>query len=293
MRNNTTVTRVYKPDIQIFKFRFSITVLIQYLLLVLVTLIVVVPLMTLVLASFKTPAEISQGQPFGLPRSLYVDNFILAFKQAKMPMAFKNSFLLASLSVVFNIVIGSMTAYTLVRYEFKLKKTVMGLFMFAMILPFYTTEIARFNIIKGLGLYNSIFAPLIIYVGTDMMQIFIYAQHVEKIPYSIEESAMMEGASHFHIFTRLIFPLLLPASATLGVIKFVEIINDMYIPYLYMPSSRLKTLSTSLMQFAGQRNMDWGKLCAAIILVMIPTILVYAVFQKFIIQGITQGAVKE
>lgn len=267
--------------------------LIMYLLLLLIAFAVIMPLITLVFAAFKTPLEISQGNPLSLPKTFYLENFYKAFKQAKMATAFKNSMILSLTAVVLNIVLGTMTSYVIIRHDFKAKKLIMAMFLFAMVLPFYTTEIARFNIIKGLGLYNTLLAPLIIYIGTDMMQIYIYAQYIEKIPYSLEEAAMIEGASFFQIFTRVVFPLLLPASATLGIIKFVEVINDMYIPYLYMPSNKLKTLSTSLMMFAGQRNMDWGKLSSAIILVMIPTLVVFIIFQKAIIDGITQGAVKE
>lgn len=267
--------------------------MLMYLLLLIITFTVLMPLFTLVLASFKTPMEIAQGSPFDLPQRLNLKNYFNAFRQAKMATAFKNSMILSLTSVALNIILGTMTSYVLIRHDFKMKKFIMAMFMFAMVLPFYTTEIARFNIIKGLGLYNTLLAPLIIYIGTDMMQIYIYAQYIEKIPYSLEEAAMLEGASFLQIFTKVIFPLLLPASATLGIIKFVEVINDMYIPYLYMPSSKLKTLSTSLMMFAGQRNMDWGKLSSAIILVMIPTMAVFIIFQKAIIEGITQGAVKE
>ncbi|MEG0692786.1 MAG: carbohydrate ABC transporter permease [Oscillospiraceae bacterium] len=264
-----------------------------YLILILITLIVFIPLSTLVLAAFKSPTEISQWQPFALPKGLNLENFMTAFSEGKMGLAFKNSMILSISTVLLNILLGTMTSYILVRHNFKGKTLVMLMFMFAMVLPFYTTEIARFSIIQKMGLYNSMLAPLIIYIGTDMMQIYIYAQYIEKIPYALEEAAMMEGASSFAIFRKVIFPLLLPASATLGIIKFVEVINDMYIPYLYMPSSKLKTLSTALMMFAGQRNMNWGKLSAAIIIVMIPTLLIYIVFQKAIIGGISQGAVKE
>jgi len=104
---------------------------------------------------------------------------------------------------------------------------------------------------------------------------------------------MIDGASFVQIFWKIVFPMLLPASSTLGIIKFVEVINDMYIPYLYMPSSRLTTLSTALMKFAGQRNMDWGKLSAAILFVLLPTMVIYLIFQRTIMDGMTCGAVKE
>lgn len=273
--------------------RRKISHILMYLMMFLVAFIVLAPLAMLLLASFKTPMEIALGNPFDLPEALRADNFVKVFYQAKMGTALKNSMILSLLSVGFNILLGTMTAYVLIRYEFKLKKIIMGMFLFAMVLPFYTTEIARFQIINKMGLYNTLLAPLIIYIGTDMMQIYIYAQYIEKIPFSLEEAAMIDGASFVQIFRKVIFPLLLPASSTLGIIKFVEVINDMYIPYLYMPSSRLSTLSTALMKFAGQRNMDWGKLSAAILFVLLPTMVIYLIFQRTIMDGMTCGAVKE
>ncbi len=104
---------------------------------------------------------------------------------------------------------------------------------------------------------------------------------------------LLDGCSYFGIFFRIIFPLLLPATATLGIIKAVDIMNDMYIPYLYMPSSKLRTMTTTLMDFSSSRAGSWEILSAAIIVVLIPTVFIYIVFQKFIFAGIVAGAVKE
>ncbi|GJM78089.1 hypothetical protein HMSSN139_05850 [Paenibacillus sp. HMSSN-139] len=103
---------------------------------------------------------------------------------------------------------------------------------------------------------------------------------------------MIDGASYVTIYRKIIFPLLLPASATLAIIKAVDIMNDMYIPYLYMPSKELHTLSTALMTFVGQRSSDFGQLSAAIVIVLVPTILIYLLMQKYIFAGIAEGAIK-
>jgi raffinose/stachyose/melibiose transport system permease protein len=126
-----------------------------------------------------------------------------------------------------------------------------------------------------------------------MMQIYIYLQFMNKIPISLDESAMIDGCSYFTICWRIIFPLVLPATATLAILKMVDVINDMYIPYLYMPSPKLHTLTTALMFFSGERNTFWNYLSSGIIIVVLPTFLLYIMFQKFIFKGITAGAVKE
>ena len=104
---------------------------------------------------------------------------------------------------------------------------------------------------------------------------------------------MIEGASYLTIFFKIILPLIRPAIATLAIIKFVDITNDMYIPYLYIPSDKFRTLSTALMTYSGDRSVDWASLSACIIWVMIPTLTAYLFFQKYILAGITAGSVKE
>jgi multiple sugar transport system permease protein len=157
-------------------------------------------------------------------------------------------------------------------------------------IPGFVTEIARFGIITKLGLYDTLMAPLIIYAGTDIMQLYIYKQFIDKIPRALDESARIDGCSYFTIYWKIIFPVILPATATLGILKAITIFNDMYIPYLYMPTK--KTVTTMLMQFAG-RGGDWASLSAAVIITMVPSLLIFIFLKKYIFDGIVAGAVKE
>lgn len=161
-----------------------------------------------------------------------------------------------------------------------------------MIVPSFVTEIARFGIINKLGLYNTIWAPIVIYVGTDLLQIYIYMQFINAIPKALDESARMDGCSLFGIYFRIILPNIIPAMATLAILKTVDIMNDMYVPYLYMPSLKLRTLTTSLMSFADARTGSVVQLSAGCIIVMFPTFLLYLFFSKYIFKGIVAGAVK-
>lgn len=257
-----------------------------------ITFIVLFPVTVVVFASFKSNQDLIATSALSIPTEWILDNFKMALERGNMIVGFKNTFILVVVSVVFNTILGSMTAYVLHRFNFTLKKTIFLLFTVAMVVPFYTTEIARFHIIKALGFYDSLLAPIIIYAGTDLLQIFIFLQFIEKISVQLDESAMMDGASYFKIYSFIIFPLLIPASATLGIIKMVDIMNDMYIPYLYMPSKELNTLSTSLMTFVGERGTNWNELSAAILIVLVPTICIYLFVQRFIFSGLSEGAIK-
>lgn len=272
---------------------FSVRRLMIYLVLICCSLLVIIPLMITLFAAFKTPAQIGSSFPLAPPETLYLDNLKTAFIDGKIPLGFKNSITLVLISLVINTVIGTTTAYAVGRFNFGFKKIILAIFMLGMMLPGNLTEVPRFIILNRLGTYNTIWAPTIIYAATDLIQLYIYLQFLENIPESLDESAMIDGCTYFGIFGRIILPLMVPAIATLAIIKTVWVINDMFVPYLYMPSQKLRTLTTTLMDFSSSRFGSWNNLSAAILIVILPTILLYIFFQKYIFAGIVAGAVKE
>jgi raffinose/stachyose/melibiose transport system permease protein len=124
------------------------------------------------------------------------------------------------------------------------------------------------------------------------VQIYIYLQFIRNIPYDLDENAMMEGASLVKIYRTVIFPLLAPATATIIILKTIGVYNDMYTPYLYMPKESLVTLSTSLMRNVGVNSANWTFMCAGIVIILIPTMVMYLFLQRYIFAGVTNGAVK-
>lgn len=264
-----------------------------YTTLVFICVIIFIPLLITFFASFKTSTQIGMEFALKLPESWNLDNYKVVIEKGKFLKGFGNSLLLVSFSVIINALLGTMTAYAINRFEFRSKKIILALFVAGMIMPGMITEIARFTIIKNIGLYNTIWAPIVIYAATNLVQLYIYTQFIRNIPKELDESALIDGSTYFGVFIRMIFPLLLPATATLAIIKAVDVMNDMYVPYLYMPSSSLRTLTTTLMYFSSSKFGSWDYLSAAIILVMLPTILIYLLFQKYIFKGIVAGAVKE
>lgn len=259
---------------------------------IIVTLIVLLPLLLVVLSSFKTPEQIAMGNHLSLPAPFTLENYTEVFVKGNILTGLKNSVLLVIGTVIVNVLLSSMVAYSLSRFEFTLKKVYFLLFSLAMLVPSFIAEITRFGIIGKIGLYDTLFAPMIIYISTDILQIYVYKQFIDQIPYSLDESARIDGCSYFTIYWKIIFPLILPATATLIILKSVDILNDMYTPYLYMPSAENATLTTMLMNYV-RRSGSWAKLSAAIVLVMLPTIIMYLIFKKKILSGIVAGAVKE
>lgn len=258
-------------------------------------LVVLAPILLTLFAAFKTKADMVNTSPLLLPPigRVTLQNFQKVLGDKYLIIGFKNTGIILAVSILFNVFFGTITAFILERFEFKLKKVIMSLFFLGMLIPSFVTEIARFKIINGIGLYNTLGAPIVIYVASDLMQLYIYRQFISTLPVSLDESALLDGCSYFGLFTKIIFPLLAPATATVVIIKAITIINDMYIPYLYMPKNKLRTLTTFLMNYANAQQGSWQMLAAGIIIIMLPTILIYVFFQKYILAGIAAGAVKE
>lgn len=265
---------------------------VKYASLLLASAIVLFPPYIVLVGAFKTKEEYNADR-FGLPHSFFhFDNFVDVFASSKLLLGFWNIFLILAMSLALNIVLGTMTAYALGRFEFRLKKTIMGAYMIAAVIPMVTTQVATFGIIKSLGLFNSLFAPVLLYMGADVLSIVIYLQFIRSIPYELDESAMLEGASLFTIYRRILFPLLTPATTTVVILKTINIYNDIYIPFLYMPSQDLRVVSTAIYAFVGPNAASWETISAAILVIFIPTVVLFLFLQRYIFSGVTNGAVK-
>ena len=268
---------------------------VKYLVSAVIIAVVIGPLLVTLFTSVKTQVQLGNTSAI-LPPALGEwtwENYAEVLGAKLLPDAFKNTGIILVISIFFNVLFGSVTAYCLQRFEFRFKKLIMGCFYLGMMVPTFVVEIARFKVIQSIGLYNTLGAPIIIYVASDLMQLYLYMQFVSKIPKALDESALIDGCGYFRIFYRIIFPLLMPATATVIIIKIVNIVNDMYVPYLYMPKTKLKTLTTFLMNYAGAQQSSWPTLAAAIVVVLIPTVVLYLIFHKQITEGLSAGATKE
>lgn len=254
---------------------------------------IVFPLVILAFNAFKTKEEMGALSVFDPPGSfLNFENFRVVIERGDLGLAFGNTLIIIAIAIIGNVILGTMVAYVLGRFKFRMSKAVMGAYLLSNIVPVVTTQVATFTVIHQLGLYNSIWAPIVLYLGADVLQIFIYLQFIRNIPEELDEAAMIEGASLFRIYRTIIFPLLTPATVTLVIIKTIRIYNDMFTPFLYMPSERLSVVSTSLMRFSAERSTEWELMSAAVFMVMVPIVILYLVFQKYVFAGIVSGAVK-
>ncbi|WP_309244712.1 carbohydrate ABC transporter permease [Cohnella silvisoli] len=273
--------------------RFRPLELLKHAFLWLAVAAIIFPPYILVMNAFKSKLEFTQTSVFKLPASfLNFDNFVSVMQKAHLDRAYLNTLTIIVIAVIGNVLLGTMVAYILGRFDFALKKAVMGAYIALSFVPTITTQVATFTVVHNLHLYNTIWASIVLHFGTNVLQIFIYLQFIRNIPRELDEAAMMEGASLFRIYRTIIFPLLAPATATIAIIKTIDIYNDMFIPYLYMPSRSLTVVSTSLMNFSSERSTEWEMMSAAILMIMVPIVVLYLFFQKYVFAGIVSGAVK-
>ncbi|MEN6313038.1 MAG: carbohydrate ABC transporter permease [Clostridiaceae bacterium] len=267
---------------------------VKYMLLSIMAVAIILPIYLIVITAFKDGAEMSNSPIIALPGNLLnFDNFRRIISQGTIFRGYYNIAIILAVSLFGNILIGTTAAYALGRFEFKLKKIIMLLYTVSIIIPGTTTQVAIFGIIKNLHLVNTHFSVILLYLGTDIIQLYLYLQFIRSIPYALDESALIEGASYFKIYRLIILPMMVPAIVTVIILKTVSIYNDVYLPYLYMPAPGLAVVSTALMQFTSGYGSDYKLVSAATIFVILPTIVLYLFLQKYIFSGITNGAIKE
>ncbi|MEU1054410.1 carbohydrate ABC transporter permease [Streptomyces sp. NPDC005876] len=289
-----TLTAPTRRALEPARRRPRVSTALTYLSLVVASLVVLLPLAVVFLTSLKSYAEISDGQgALALPDDwLNFSNYATAFTDGHMMTAFGNTAFILLFSITGTVIIGSMTAYAIDRFDFRFKKLVMALFLIATLVPAVTTQVATFQVVNSFGLFNTRWAPILLYMGTDIVAIYIFLQFIRGIPRSLDEAARLDGANSFTIYRRIIFPLLKPAIATVVIIKGITTYNDFYIPFLYMPSEELGTISTALFRFKGPFGAHWENISAGAVLVIVPTLVVFLFLQRYIYNGFAQGATK-
>ena len=265
----------------------------KYLSLVVASLLILLPLVSIFLTSLKTAEEVNSTGPLTPPGNwLNVDNYVKSFVDGNMLVGFQNTTIILAVSIVGTVIIGAMTAYAIDRFDFRFKKLVVVGFLLATLVPAVTTQVATFQVIDFFGLFDTRASAILLYMGTDIVSIYVFLQFIRGIPVSLDEAARLDGASSFTIFWRIILPNLKPAMATVVIIKGITIYNDFYIPFLYMPSENLGTVSTSLFRFKGPFGAHWENISAGAVIVIVPTLIIFLLLQRFIYNGFTSGAVK-
>lgn len=276
------------------KIFYVLRTFIKYFSLILTSFIMLLPLATAVITAFKSEKEYQSTSVMTLPKSWgYLENFKVAWTKANMALGFRNSFIILIFVLGGSIMFGTMLAYILSRFKFKGNAIIRTLFLFASMIPGIATQVTVYQIMYTIGFIDKLYGYIILMMGTDVISIYIFLQFFENISISLDESAIMDGASYFRVFYQILFPLLKPAIITAMILKGVSTYNEYYMANLYLQNkSKLVTVSTSLFTFTGPYGNQYNYITAGAIITILPAVIIFILCQKQIYNGLTQGAVK-
>ncbi|MBU3876313.1 carbohydrate ABC transporter permease [Faecalicatena sp. AGMB00832] len=261
-----------------------------YIICIIATFLVLFPFFLVILTSFKSVEEAAIVD-LSMPKQILWENFSYVMEQGNLLRAFKNSLLITGCSVLLTVLVSSVTAFVLTRRSDKLSKVLSNYFLIGMIAPL--ALIPEVIIVKMIGLSGTYLSIILIHVASRMpLSIMIYSGVVKGIPRSLDESAMLEGCGFFRMFFQVVFPLLKPAIFTNVIIVFMGVWNDFQISLYFVTDIAKNTVPLSIYSFVGYMTYKWNYVCAFIVLSILPILIVYCCAQKYIVDGMIAGAVK-
>jgi raffinose/stachyose/melibiose transport system permease protein len=266
--------------------------LLKHALLALFAIPYVYPIFWLLVNSFKTTEEIFRD-PWGLPRQFQWSNYPEAWVTGKIGHYFLNSVLVTGGALAVLILLASMAAFAIARMRWRLSGVVLGLFTIGMMIPIHATLLPLFMFFSRLSLTNSRLALVFLYAAFGLpVAILILANFFRSFPREIEEAAAMDGCSMAMLFWKITLPMSRAALFTVLIFSFMNIWNELLVALVFISDVDRMTLPVGLMNFKGQYATNYAPLLAATILVIIPGIIVYSMFNNRIIEGMTAGALK-
>lgn len=267
-------------------------VILLEILLGIAALICLSPFYFLIVNAFKPIREIMLD-PAALPHSLFVDNFVNAFRILNFPKVFLNSIIVTVTTNTALVLVGSMAAYRLVRHNTAVNKFLFVMFISAMVIPFQSIMLPIVKVAGKLGLINTYYGVLFVYLGCGVsMTIFLFHGFIKTVPIDIEEAAIVDGCSTYRTFWRIVFPLLKPVIVTVLILNGLWIWNDFLLPLLIIPSENMRTIPLAINTFFAQYTKKWDLAMAALLISIIPVVILFLALQKYIIEGIVSGSVK-
>jgi raffinose/stachyose/melibiose transport system permease protein len=268
--------------------RWSTTIL-----LALCAITVIVPLYVTISMAFKTPAQAVDGNAFALPAPFSVEGFVTAWQLTDFPTAFGVSVLITAGAVTGTILLASTAAFAIARnWEKKFFRYSFYYLLAAMFLPFPVVALPQIQLTGLLGLDNPGGVILLHVMFQLSFSILLFTAFLRSIPAELEESARIDGASTWQTFWRLTFPLLAPMSATVGIFAFLASWNDFMMPSLIISDPSMQSLPVVQSIFQTQFSNDYHVSFASYLMAMAPAIIVYLFAQRWVMEGVTQGAVK-
>jgi raffinose/stachyose/melibiose transport system permease protein len=258
------------------------------------TLLAILPILLVLYNSFKTRKAIF-GSPLALPgpESFSLIGYEKVFADSAVPLYYFNSISVTVTTIVITLLIGAMAAWALTEYRFRWN-TLLGIYLaIGIMVPIRLGSVSILKLVADMNLVNTRTALILVYTAQSLpLAIFILSEFIAQIPKDLREAARCDGVSEYTIFFRIILPLIRPAMATVAVFTMIPIWNDLWFPLLLAPGGGKQTITLGIQQFIGQYVTDWNAVLAALSVAIIPVLILYALFSRQLIRGLTSGAVK-
>lgn len=258
-----------------------------------IALIWVAPFVFIVFTSLKTQVAVTATGAFVPPTELAFDNYSAAWNRGNFASSFFNSVVITLVKVPVGLMLSAMAAYALAKIRFRGVKLLLLLVVFGTMIPFQVMLAPLFTLVNSLGLIDTYPGVILPYIAFGVpYQVFILHSFFRGIPKELSEAARIDGAGHFTIFRRIFLPVCLPVLAALLILDFVSTWNEFAMALVLLQDQNMWTLPLGLMSFQGQFSSNYGQLNAAIVMTVLPATLVYLIFQRYFVSGLTSGAVK-
>jgi N-acetylglucosamine transport system permease protein len=262
--------------------------------LVLWAIVVIFPMVWLVYSSFKTDQEIFFS-PWSLPEALQWNNFERAWIEVHIGQYFVNSMKVVIPSLILTLALSSMASYILARFRFPGDRVIFYLFLAGLLFPIFMALVPLFFLARDLGMLNTFHGLILVYTAYSLpFTIFFLTGFFKTLPSELHEAALIDGANEYQVFFRVMLPLAQPGLVTMGIFNFLGMWNQFILPLVLMSDreSYLLPQGLSFMLHQQYYQNDWSALFAAVTIIMIPTLVVYVIFQNRIQKGVTVGALK-
>lgn len=266
----------------------------RFLILLVFLVAVLAPIYWLLITSFKTNAEINSMTVTYWPQKFTVENYRNLFQATHFADYLKNSLIVTFASSIIVLLFSISGGYALARYKFRGKSVVLVAFLVSQMIPTILLFIPMFLIFGRLRLTNTLQSLIILYtVFNTPFCLITLRGFFERIPVSLEEAAWVDGCTKLQALRKVILPVLFPGVIATFVFAFTGAWNELLAGIMFINSETLKTLPVGINSFIGKYTIDWGQMSAACMIALIPTVIFFSIVQKYVIQGMTQGAVKE
>ena len=257
------------------------------------SLTVLIPLYLAVVVALKTPAQLADGTGFELPWPIRWENFADAWERTAFPQALANTGMITVGAVVLTLLTSSMVAYALARnLHRRFFKVVYFYLLAALFVPFPLIMLPLVKQTAVLGLDNQAGLIILYTIYGLSLNVFIYTAFIRSVPIELEEAARVDGASTWRVFWQIVFPLLGPMNATVGILTCVWAWNDFIMPLVILTDPGARTLPLAQYVFQGQYNTDHTVAFASYLMAMAPLLIVYVFSQRWVISGVTRGSIK-